>query len=71
MKIELNELDHYTLVNLVISVGMFLFGMFFDWIANVMTWTHNETFSAGQILWCGLWGIKIIVDYVYLIYYGK
>jgi len=71
MKIVLGELDYYFILNFLVGLVMLITGIFFDPIAQHLSWIHREGFNFGQILWCGFWGIYLLLTYFYQLYYGK
>jgi hypothetical protein len=59
MNIELNEVDRFAFVSMIISMVMFLIGLFWDGLVGVHV-AHHEGLGLGQIIWCTFWGIYSI-----------
>jgi hypothetical protein len=71
MRLELNELDGYFVVNLITAFSMVLLGAFSDFIFNFFQVSYSQGFGLMQLLWIAFWVAYSGYALYFMQYYGK
>ena len=61
-----NAMEVYFLVGFVIWLAFLLFGIFYDPIANALTWNHQAGYGIRQVLACAFCAVYLMWTFAFL-----
>lgn len=71
MRLQVNELDSYFVVNLITAFFMVLLGLFADPIFRFFQVSYSSGFGIMQVLWVLFWVVYSAYALYYMQYYGE